>query len=92
VVRYGSIDKIKQPGFSIGAKSGTSEIAYKWDYRGSVWWTNGSAVAMVTRDTTKYIIVIQVRRPRTSKWGNDTAVKLVDQVLWFLLEYSSIEK
>jgi stage V sporulation protein D (sporulation-specific penicillin-binding protein) len=29
VVRYGSIDKIKQPGFSIGAKSGTSEIAYK---------------------------------------------------------------
>jgi cell division protein FtsI/penicillin-binding protein 2 len=56
------------PGFSLGGKSGTSQIAFKGKYQRGIGWTNGSFVGIVTRDNLKYVIVVQVRRPRSNQW------------------------
>lgn len=90
VVEFGSIDNMSHQWYSLGVKSWTAEIAYKWVYRGQTWRTNGSAVWMITKNHTKYVMVVQVRRPRSSKRWNDTAVKLFDEITWFLLEYDNI--
>jgi len=75
-------------GFSLGWKSWTSQITYKWKYQKGRWWTNGSFVGLVTKDDVKYIVVIQVRRPRISEWWVETAGKIFRSVAWFLVEYS----
>lgn len=55
------------PNYTVGGKSGTSQISYRGRYRGGNGWTNGSFVGMVTRDNTQYIVVVQVRRPRSTQ-------------------------
>ncbi|MBP7061781.1 hypothetical protein KA037_03660 [Patescibacteria group bacterium] len=52
----------------MGGKSGTSQIAFKGKYQAGNGWTNASFVGIVTRDNPKYIVVVQVRRPRSTQW------------------------
>ena len=73
-------------------KSWTSQIAYKWRYQNWLWWTNWSFVWIITKDNVKYIIIVQVRRPRSSLRWWYTAWKVFWEVAKFLLNYSFIEK
>jgi cell division protein FtsI/penicillin-binding protein 2 len=57
-----------------------------------VGWTNGSFVGVITKDDPKYVIVIQVRRPRENIWGGATAGKIFGDLAKFILSYSLIEK
>lgn len=72
-------------------KSWTSQIAYKWHYMQWNGRTNGSFVWLVTKDDPKYIVVVQVRRPRATLWWAQTAWKVFSDVAKFLLGYSFIE-
>lgn len=73
-------------------KSWTSQIAYKWKYQNWLWWTNASFVWVITKDDPKYVVVVQVRRPRSSLRWWYTAWKVFWEVARFLLNYSFIEK
>lgn len=77
--------------FTLWWKSWTSQIAYKWKYMQWNWWTNWSFVWLVTKDDPKYIVVVQVRRPRATLWWAQTAWKVFSDVAKFLLWYSFIE-
>jgi cell division protein FtsI/penicillin-binding protein 2 len=92
VVDNGNLSRIAIPWFGIGWKTGTSEIAYKWKYQWGRGRTNGSFVGMVTHTDTKYVVAIQVRRPRSSPWWLDTAWRVFESVAEFLLSYDKIEK
>lgn len=92
VVKNWWLQKFYKEGYSLWWKTGTSEIAYKWKYQWGAWWTNGSLVWLVTAETSRYIIAIQVRRPRTSPWGSDTAGRIFGQVSEFLLAYDAIDE
>lgn len=77
--------------FTLWWKSWTSQISYKWKYMQWNWWTNTSFVWLVTKDDPKYIVVVQVRRPRATLWWAQTAWKVFSDVAKFLLWYSFIE-
>jgi len=92
VIDNGQLGKVKKPWFSLWWKTGTSEITFKWKYKWWHGWTNGSFVGIVTAKDTKYVIAVQVRRPRSSPWWLDTAWKVFSSIADFLLAYDKIEE
>jgi len=86
------IKYIKVDGYTLWWKSWTSQISYKGRYQDGLWWTNGSFVGIVSKDDLKYVVVIQVRRPRTVVWWSQTAGKVFRDVAKFLVKYSLVEK
>ena len=78
--------------YNLGGKSWTSQISYKGKYMQGIWWTNGSFIGLITKDDPKYIVVIQVRRPRSNIWWWFTAGKIFWDIAKFILSYSLIEK
>lgn len=75
------------PGYKVWWKSWTPQISYRGRYRAGNWWTNGSYVGMITEDNLKYLIVIQVRRPRSTQWWNQTAWPIFKSIASFLINY-----
>lgn len=80
------------PGYRLGGKSWTSQISYKGKYQQGIWWTNASFVGTITSDNPRYLVIVQVRRPRSSIWGSSTAAKIFGEVAQFLVNYSLISK
>lgn len=78
--------------YALWGKSWTSQISYKGKYMQGAWWTNGSFIGVITKDNPKYVIVIQVRRPRSNIWWWVTAWKIFWDIAKFILNYSLIEK
>jgi cell division protein FtsI/penicillin-binding protein 2 len=78
--------------FSLGGKTWTAEIVYKGRYRGSDGRTNASFIGVVTEENPQYIIVVQVRRPRRSRWWTYTASPLFKDIAWFLIAYDLIQE
>ncbi len=79
-------------GYTIGWKSWTSQISFKGKYQKWLWRTNGSFVWIVTKDNLKYVVVVQVRRPRSNLWWDATAGKVFNQIAKFLINYELIER
>ena len=78
--------------YKLGGKSWTSQISYKGKYMQWIWWTNASFVGILTQDDPRYVVIIQVRRPRSSIWWSATAAKIFWEVAKFLINYSLIIK
>ena len=91
VVDNGNLKRIQKEGYGLWGKTGTSEIAFKGKYQWWNGWTNGSFVGIVTKNETKYVLAIQVRRPRTTPWWLETAGKVFSSISDFLLSYDKIE-
>lgn len=92
VVNWWQIKRFAIPGKTLWWKTGTPQIPYRGKYQNWVGWTNGSFAGIITRDNTKYVIVIQVRRPRSSQWWELTAWEIFGELAKFLIEYEDIEK
>lgn len=78
--------------YTLWWKTGTSEIAFKWVYHGWSWWTNASFMWIITREDLRYVISIQMRRPRASQWWITTAWKIFKNVAKLLIENEWITK
>lgn len=92
VVYAGLTKQYGIPGYTLGGKTGTSQLAFQGRYMNGPGWTDWSFVGMVTKDDLKYIVVIQVHRPRTSQYGEYTAGKLFGDLAKFLIEKGLITK
>jgi cell division protein FtsI/penicillin-binding protein 2 len=79
------------PQYKVWWKSWTSQISYRWKYKWGNWWTNWSFVGMITEDNMKYIVVIQVRRPRSTQRWNQTAWVIFRDTASFLINYSTLK-
>lgn len=78
--------------YQLWGKSWTSEISYKGKYIDGIWWTNASFVGVITKNDPKYIVVVQVRRPRQNIWWAATAGKIFWEMAKFIINYALIEK
>ena len=78
--------------YQLGGKTWTSQIAYKGKYMQGIGWTNGSFVWIITKNNPRYVIVVQVRRPRQNLWWFATAGKIFGELANFIVNYSLIEK
>ena len=76
------------PQYKVWWKSWTSQISFRGKYKAGNGWTNGSFVGIVTQDNMKYVVVIQVRRPRTTQRWNQTAWPIFKDMASFLVNYS----
>ena len=92
VVNQWQIKKFALPWYTLGGKTGTSQIAYKGKYQQWAGRTNGSFAGIITKDNLKYVLVIQIRRPRASVWWELTAGKIFWDIAKFLIMYEWIEK
>lgn len=78
--------------YNLGWKSWTSQISYKWKYQQGVGWTNASFVGIVTKDDPRYVVVIQIRRPRSNLRWTQTAGRIFREIANFLVNYSLMIK
>jgi len=74
-------------GAKLGAKSGTSQVAFRGRYRGGEGWTNGTFAGIVTTDNPKYVVLIWIRRPRSNQWWGNTAGPIFKQIAQYILNY-----
>lgn len=79
-------------GYSLGWKSWTAALVYKWEYREWEWRTNGSYVWIITKDNPKYVVIVQVRRPRSSQRWWQTAWRVFKEVASFLVGHELINE
>lgn len=91
VVYDWQVRKFSIPWYSLAGKTGTPQIAYKGKYQKWLWWTNGSFAGILTRDKLNYVVVIQVRRPRTNEWWENTAGKIYGDIAKFIVQYDAID-
>lgn len=84
--------KLYKPWYTLWAKTWTAQIAFKWRYQDGAWWTNWSVMWVISTQNPTYVLVIQVKRPRTSPWAEETAGKIFTRVADFLLNYERLEK
>lgn len=92
VVNAWQVRQFALPWYSLWGKTGTSQIAYKGKYQQWAGWTNGSFAGIITRDNLKYVVVIQIRRPRQSVWWELTAGKIFGDIAKFMIMYEWIDK
>jgi stage V sporulation protein D (sporulation-specific penicillin-binding protein) len=92
VLSNGGSVKLHKPGYALGGKTGTAQIAFRWTYQDGAGWTNGSVMGIVSSENPTYVIAIQVKRPRSSPWAEETAGKIFTRVTDFLLNYERLEK
>lgn len=79
------------PPYNLGGKTGTSQLSFRWRYQWGNWRTNGSLVGMVTEDNVQYIVMIELRRPRTTQRWINTAGPMFKEMAEFLINYSSLQ-
>lgn len=84
-------DNARIPSYLIGAKSGTSQIAFRGKYQRGNGRTQGTFVGVVTIDNPQYVVLVRTSRPRTNQWGGRTSGKIFRDVARFLIGYSLIE-
>lgn len=78
--------------YTLGWKTWTSQIAYKWNYLWWNWWTNSSFVWIITKNDLRYVIVVQVRRPRSCQWWLCTAWLIFKDLSKLLIENQGIRE
>jgi cell division protein FtsI/penicillin-binding protein 2 len=88
-IKYGQMKPLSSVGYDLWGKTWTAEIAFKGKYRGDLWRTNVSLVGLVNQHNPKYIVVIQVKRPRTSKFWMDVNGDIFKETAQFLLAYDN---
>lgn len=77
--------------YTLWWKTWTSQIVFKGRYQSWPWWINGSFVWIVTKNDLRYVVAIQVRRPRTCPWWLCSAWNIFKEAAPFLIEYDSIK-
>ncbi len=94
VIEVNELNKkwISIEGFTLWGKTGTAEIVYKGKYKGGNGRTNASFIGTVTKENSKYIVVIQIRRPRWKRRWAQTAWPLFKDIAEFLIAYDLIQK
>ena len=78
--------------YTLGWKTWTSQISFKWKYQRWNWWTNWSFVWIVTASNLKYVIAVKVSRPRECQWWVCTAWKIFKNIAKYIIEYNGIKK
>ena len=78
--------------YSIWWKTWTSDIAYKWGYEKWVGSTNASFAWFWPAQDPKFVIIVKLRRPRTSIYWGLTSSYIFSDVAKYLLNYYRIPK
>ena len=91
VVVNGHGKKADVPGYLVGGKTGTAQIA-KTDGRGYEEGKNiGSFVGYAPINDPKFVIAVKIVNPKGVQWAESSAAPTFQKVMKFLLEYEKIQ-
>lgn len=91
IERNSQYERARVSGYRLGAKSWTSQVAYKWKYRRWVWWTQATFAWIISIDNPEYVVLIWISRPRNNQWWVYTAWRIFGEIAEFLIWYSMME-
>lgn len=91
VVKNGHGKKADVPGYRVGGKTGTAQVA-RTDAKGySDDQTIGSFAGLAPVDDPRFVVVVRVQNPKDVIWAESTAGPAFSEIMQFLLEYYSID-
>ncbi|QQS61075.1 MAG: penicillin-binding protein 2 [Candidatus Moraniibacteriota bacterium] len=91
VVKNGHGKKADVPGYRVGGKTGTAQVA-KSDARGySEDETIGSFAGLAPIEDPRFVVVVKIRNPKDVIWAESSAGPAFKEIMQFLLEYYNVE-
>ncbi len=91
VVRNGHGKRAGVPGYKVGGKTGTAQVA-KSDSRGYEDGKNiGSFVGFAPIDNPKFTVLVRLDNPKNVEWAESSAAPAFGELMKFLLDYAHIE-
>lgn len=91
VVENGHGKRAGVPGYLVGGKTGTAQVASQ-DKKGYEEGKNiGSFAGLAPADDPKFVIVVRMDDPKAVEWAESSAAPTFGELMKFLLEYYNIE-
>ena len=91
VVTDGHGKRADVPGYLVGGKTGTAQVA-KSDAKGYVEGTNiGSFAGYAPTNNPQFVVLVKMVDPKTVQWAESSAAPTFGQVMKFLLEYYKVQ-
>ncbi len=78
------------PGYKIGGKTGTSQIATRGLYEKGEGSTIAGFAGFAPYEDPRFVVLVKIDRPRTSPWGATNAAPLFQKIAAFMLNYMQI--
>ncbi len=90
VVLNGHGKRAKIPGYRVGGKTGTAQVAKRnaQGYDDSI--TIGSFAGLAPIDNPQFVIVVRINNPKDVQWAESTAGPVFQKVMRFLLDYYNV--
>jgi cell division protein FtsI/penicillin-binding protein 2 len=89
VVRH-YVEATHIPGYKIGGKTGTSQIATRGVYEKGDGSTIASYAGFAPYDHPRFVMLVKIDRPMGSPWGETNAIPLFNKISKFLFTYLQI--
>lgn len=91
VVKNGHGKLAAVPGYLVGGKTGTAQVASQ-EKKGYEEGKNiGSFAGLAPADNPKFVVVVRMDNPKAVEWAESSAAPTFGEVMKFLLEYYNIE-
>jgi len=91
VVENGHGTQAQVPGYRVGGKTGTAQVASK-DSRGySEEESIGTFAGLAPVGDPKFIVVVKIRNPKDVIWAESSAAPAFGDIMRFLLDYYGVE-
>ena len=91
VVVNGHGKRADVPGYLVGGKTGTAQVA-KSDAKGYEEGVSiGSFVGYAPIDDPKFVVLVKIDNPKDVEWAESSAAPTFGQIMKFLLEYSKVQ-
>lgn len=91
VVVNGHGKRADVPGYLVGGKTGTAEVAKSDSLGYESGLTIGSFVGYAPLNDPKFVVLVKVDNPKDVQWAESTAAPAFSRIMKFLLEYEKLE-
>lgn len=90
VVEKGHGSRARVPGYRVGGKTGTAQVAKK-DERGySDEKSIGTFAGLAPIDDPRFVVVVKIRNPKDVIWAESSAAPAFGEIMKFLLDYYNV--
>ena len=91
VVTRGHGKRAGVPGYLIGGKTGTAQVAKKGEKGYEEGMNIGSFVGFAPIDNPRFTVLVRIDNPKDVEWAESSAAPTFGELMKFLLEYANVE-
>lgn len=91
VVVNGHGKQANVPGYLVGGKTGTAQVASTTSKGYEEDMTNGSFAGFAPLNNPKFVVLVKIENPKAVQWAESSAAPTFGELMKFLLEYANIE-